>query len=38
MDIVTLIQLARKEVYDKFGVKLDLEIKTLGFHPETFTV
>ena len=30
-DIVKLIKIARKEVYQKFGIMLQLEIKTLGF-------
>ena len=35
-DIVFLIRLARKTVEKKFGVKLELEIKTLGFMPGVF--
>lgn len=35
-DITELIKLARKEVYDKFGIMLELEIKTLGFRPGAF--
>ena len=31
MDIIELIRLTRKKVYKKFGIKLDLEIKTIGF-------
>ena len=30
-DIIELIRLARLEVFKKFGIKLDLEIKTIGF-------
>ena len=37
-DVVTLIRLAKKTVQEKFDVKLDLEIKTLGFAPGTFNV
>lgn len=33
-DITSLIKLARKTVYEKFGIKLELEIKTIGFNPE----
>lgn len=36
-DIAGLIRLARKEVKEKFGIMLDLEIKTMGFEPGTFT-
>lgn len=35
-DIAKLIRLARKKVYDKFGIMLELEIKTLGFRPGAF--
>ena len=35
-DIVELIRLARKTVKEKFGIMLELEIKTLGFKPGTF--
>lgn len=35
-DIVELIRLARKTVKEKFGILLELEIKTLGFKPGTF--
>lgn len=35
-DIAWLIRLARKTVREKFGVELDLEIKTLGFAPGYF--
>lgn len=31
VDMVALIRLARDKVYEKFGIKLELEIKTLGF-------
>ncbi len=31
-DIIELIRLARLEVFRKFGIKLDLEIKTIGFN------
>ena len=30
-DVVRLINIARKKVYNEFGVMLELEIKTLGF-------
>ena len=30
-DISTLIQIARKEVKEKFNIMLELEIKTFGF-------
>ena len=36
MDIIKLIRLTRKKVYKKFGIKLDLEIKTIGFEKERF--
>jgi len=26
-----LIRIAKKEVYEKFNIKLELEIKTIGF-------
>ncbi|MDP6684564.1 MAG: UDP-N-acetylmuramate dehydrogenase [Candidatus Marinimicrobia bacterium] len=35
-DLVSLICLARKKVLEKFDIKLDLEIKTLGFPEGTF--
>ena len=35
-DLVFLIRLARKKVLKKFGIHLDLEIKTLGFPEGTF--
>lgn len=37
-DIVSLILLAKKVVLEKFDVKLELEIRTLGFAPGTFKV
>ncbi|MBT3946595.1 MAG: UDP-N-acetylmuramate dehydrogenase [Candidatus Marinimicrobia bacterium] len=37
-DIVKLIRLAREAVQNKFGIKLKLEVKTLGFKPGTFDV
>ena len=37
-DIVSLIRLARKTVFEKFGIMLELEVKTLGFEPGTFDV
>ena len=33
-DVIKLINLARKEVLKEFGIKLELEIKTLGFAKE----
>ena len=33
-DITSLIRLARKTVYEKFGIKLELEVKTIGFDPK----
>jgi len=33
-DITALIRLARKTVYKKFGIKLELEVKTIGFDPK----
>ena len=35
-DIVSLIRLARKTVEKKFGINLELEVKTLGFKPGIF--
>ena len=35
-DVVFLIRLARKTVEKKFGINLELEVKTLGFKPEIF--
>ena len=37
-DVVALIRLAKKTVQKKFNVNLELEIKTLGFTPDTFTI
>ena len=37
-DIVDLILLAKKTVLEKFDVNLELEIRTLGFTPETFEI
>ena len=37
-DVVALIRLAKKTVQKKFNVNLELEIKTLGFAPDTFTI
>ena len=37
-DIVELIRLARKTVKNKFGVMLELEVKTLGFKSGTFDI
>ena len=37
-DIVELIKIARKTVKEKFGVLLELEVKTLGFKSGTFKV
>ena len=31
-DIAELIRIARKRVYKKFKIKLDLEVKTIGFN------
>ena len=31
IDIAKLIRLSRKIVYEKFGIMLELEIKTIGF-------
>ena len=33
-DIVSLINMTRKKVSEKFGIILDLEIKTIGFSKE----
>lgn len=33
-DITALIRLARKTVFEKFGIKLELEVKTIGFDPQ----
>ena len=37
-DITSLIQLARKTVYEKFGIKLELEVKTIGFDPKELEI
>jgi UDP-N-acetylmuramate dehydrogenase len=37
-DVVALIRLAKKTVQEKFDINLELEIKTLGFAPDTFTI
>ena len=37
-DIVDLIKLAKKTVFEKFDINLELEIKTLGFSPGTFDI
>jgi len=37
-DVVALIRLAKKTVQEKYDINLELEIKTLGFAPGTFTV
>ena len=37
-DVVALIRLAKKTVHEKFDVNLELEIKTLGFAADTFTI
>jgi len=31
-DIASLIRLSRKKIYEKFGIMLELEIKTIGFN------
>lgn len=33
-DVVELVNLVKEEVYEKFGVKLSLEVKTVGFKHE----
>ena len=33
-DITTLIRLARKIVFEKYGIGLELEVKTIGFDPK----
>jgi UDP-N-acetylenolpyruvoylglucosamine reductase len=35
---VALIRLAKKTVQEKYDITLELEIKTLGFAPGTFTI
>ncbi|MFQ6677238.1 MAG: UDP-N-acetylmuramate dehydrogenase [Fidelibacterota bacterium] len=37
-DIIDLIRIARKKVYEKFDIMLDLEIKTLGFKKDVFSL
>ena len=37
-DVVKLIRLAKNTVKQKFGITLELEVKTLGFKPGTFKV
>ena len=37
-DVVNLIRLAKSTVKQKFGITLELEIKTLGFKPGTFKI
>ena len=37
-DITSLIRLARKTVYKKFGIKLELEVKTIGFDPKELDI
>ena len=37
-DVVALIRLAKKTVQEKYDINLELEIKTLGFAPGTFTI
>ena len=37
-DITSLIRLARKTVYKKFGIKLELEVKTIGFDPKELEI
>ena len=37
-DISALIRIARKAVLEKFNIKLELEIKTLGFEPKELEV
>ena len=33
-DVMTLVARARREVLDRFGVELRMEVKTIGFEPE----
>ena len=33
-DVLKLIKIARKKVYEKFGIKLELEVKLVGFKTE----
>ena len=37
-DISSLIQLARKAVLEKFNITLELEIQTIGFNSDEFTI
>ena len=37
-DITSSIRLARKTVYKKFGIKLELEVKTIGFDPKELEI
>jgi|TARA_B110000240_G_scaffold123298_1_gene137607 UDP-N-acetylmuramate dehydrogenase len=37
-DITKLIRIARKSVFKKFGIKLELEVKTIGFDPKEFGI
>ena len=37
-DITELIQIARKSVFEKFGIKLELEVKTIGFDPKELEI
>lgn len=37
-DVVKLIRIAKKKVFEKFGILMELEIKTLGFPQDTFEV
>ena len=37
-DITELIRIARKSVFKKFGIKLELEVKTIGFDPKEFGI
>ena len=36
IDIASLIRLSRKTIYEKFGIMLELEIKTIGFKSSDF--
>ncbi|CUS86972.1 UDP-N-acetylenolpyruvoylglucosamine reductase [Candidatus Kryptonium thompsonii] len=33
-DVLELIKLAQRKVYEKFGVKLELEVRLIGFEEE----
>ena len=37
-DITKLIRIARKSVFKKFGIKLELEVKTIGFDPKELEI